>query len=143
MLEGRYTDAYLAEGGADAPRFTDEDLTVIAAPVDYVGISVCRPNVYVEPSEEPPGYRTIPISASHPKGGFGVAIVDREVMYWAPRHVHSLWNPKSIFITENGCAATDEIADDANIYDTDRLRFLRACLTQLQRVTSVGVPVRG
>ena len=26
MLEGRYTDAYLAAAGADAPRFTDEDL---------------------------------------------------------------------------------------------------------------------
>jgi hypothetical protein len=35
------------------------------------------------------------------------------------------------------------IAADGNVYDTDRVMFLRACLTQLQRATSVGVPVDG
>jgi beta-glucosidase len=58
MLEGRYTDAYLADAGADAPKFTDEDMTVISTPVDFVGINVYRPNVYVLASDEPPGYRT-------------------------------------------------------------------------------------
>jgi beta-glucosidase len=143
MLEGRYTDAYLAEAGTDAPKFTDEDLKVIATSVDFVGINVYRPNVYVAPSEEPTGYQTIPISASHPKMGSAWHIIDPEVMYWAPRHVKSLWNPESIFITENGCAAADVIADDGNVYDTDRVMFLRACLTQLQRATSEGVPVDG
>jgi beta-glucosidase len=31
MLEGRYTDAYLKEAGADAPKFTDDDLKVIGS----------------------------------------------------------------------------------------------------------------
>jgi beta-glucosidase len=143
MLEGRYTDAYLADAGEDAPKFTDEELKVIGTPLDYVGINVYRPNIYVAPSDEPPGYRTIPISASHPKMASAWHILDPEVMYWAPRHVKSLWGPESIFITENGCAAADVIADDGNIYDTDRVMFLRACLTQLQRATSEGVPVDG
>jgi beta-glucosidase len=104
---------------------------------------VYRPNVYVAPSDEPPGYRTIPISASHPKMASAWHIVDPEVMYWAPRHVKSLWDSDSIFITENGCAAADVIADDGHIYDTDRVMFLRACLTQLQRATSEGTPVHG
>ena len=55
MLEGRYTDAYLADAGSDAPRFTDEELTTIASPVDFAGINVYRPNVYVAPSGQPPG----------------------------------------------------------------------------------------
>src|SRR4051812_29302450 len=38
MLEGRYTDAYLAAAGAAAPRFTDEDMRAIASPVDFVGL---------------------------------------------------------------------------------------------------------
>jgi beta-glucosidase len=29
------------------------------------------------------------------------------------------------------------------VYDTDRIMFLRSYLTQLQRATSEGVPVRG
>ena len=34
-------------------------------------------------------------------------------------------------------------ADDGIVYDTDRIMFLRNYLTQLQRATSEGVPVRG
>jgi beta-glucosidase len=57
--------------------------------------------------------------------------------------VQSLWGAKSIFITENGCAASDVVADDGKVYDSDRIMFLRACLTQLQRATADGVPVNG
>jgi beta-glucosidase len=32
MLEGRYTDAFLAKAGADAPKFTDQDLQAIGSP---------------------------------------------------------------------------------------------------------------
>ena len=143
MLEGRYTDAYLAEAGGDAPRFTDEELKAVGSPVDFAGINVYRPNIYVAPSDEPPGYRAIPISASHPKMASAWHVFDPEVMYWAPRQVTSLWGPRPIFITENGCAGADEVSEDGNIYDSDRVMFLRACLSQLQRATSEGIPVRG
>ena len=43
MLEGRYTDAYLADAGADAPKFTPQDLEIIASPVDFVGLNVYSP----------------------------------------------------------------------------------------------------
>jgi beta-glucosidase len=64
-------------------------------------------------------------------------------MYWAPRNVAKLWNMKSIYITENGTSAADEPAADGNIYDVDRIMYLRNYLTQLQRATSEGVPVQG
>src|SRR5215831_10526031 len=143
MLEGCYTDEYLAEAGGGSPRFTDEELATIASPLDFVGINVYRPGWYVEPSEEPPGYREIPISASHPKMQSEWHLLDPEVMYWAPRQMQSIWGAKSIFVTENGCAASDVVADDDRVYDTDRVMFLRACLGQLQRATAEGVPVDG
>lgn len=46
-------------------------------------------------------------------------------------------------ITENGCAGDEVIADDGHIYDTDRIMFVRAHLTQLQRAGADGVPVKG
>jgi beta-glucosidase len=70
-------------------------------------------------------------------------IVDPEVMYWAPRHLQSLWNAQAIFITENGCAAADVVSDDGHVYDSDRVMFLRGCLGQLQRATAEGTPVDG
>jgi beta-glucosidase len=143
MLEGRYTDAYLARTGADAPTFTDEELKIIASPLDFVGVNVYKPNCYVAPSDEPPGYRTIPINASHPKMQSSWHVFDPEALYWAPKQVQSLWGARSIYITENGCAASDVVAEDGKVYDSDRVMFLRAYLTQLQRATSEGVPVDG
>src|SRR5262245_52229724 len=67
MLEGRYTDRYLATTGDDAPRFTDDEMRAIASPLDFVGINVYRPNSYVVPADGPEGYREIPFNASHPK----------------------------------------------------------------------------
>ena len=143
MLEGKYTEAYLAEAGGDSPKFTDDELTTIASPLDFVGINVYRPGWYVEPSDEPPGYREIPINASHPKMQSSWHVLDPEVMYWAPRQMQSIWGATSIFITENGCAASDVVAENGKVYDSDRVMFLRACLTQLQRATAEGVPVDG
>jgi beta-glucosidase len=67
MLEGRYTDQHLASAGGQTPRFTDQELQTIGCPLDFVGINVYKPGWYVEPSEEPPGYRAIPINASIPR----------------------------------------------------------------------------
>jgi beta-glucosidase len=143
MLESRYTDAYLANAGADAPSFTDEDLAIIGSPVDFVGVNLYRPSFYAAPSDEPPGYRELPINESHPKMHSSWHLLEPEVMYWAPRFLKSLWNPASIFITENGCAALDKVDDDGKVYDSDRVMFLRAHLSQLQRATEEGIPVDG
>jgi beta-glucosidase/6-phospho-beta-glucosidase/beta-galactosidase len=64
-------------------------------------------------------------------------------MYWAPRQVAKLWGVKSIYITENGASASDQPVADGNVYDLDRIMYLRNYLTQLQRATSEGVPVLG
>jgi beta-glucosidase len=143
MLEGRYTDAYLANAGADAPEFTPEDLAIISSPVDFVGVNLYRPSIYVAPSNEPSGFRLVPINESHPKMQSSWHLLGPEVMYWATRFVTALWNPASIYVTENGCAALDVVADDGKVYDSDRVMFLRAHLSELQRATEEGVPVDG
>jgi beta-glucosidase len=143
MLEGKYTDAYLKDAGKDAPKFTDEELKIIASPLDFVGINCYRPTVYVLTSDQAPGWRDIPFAKGHPKMSTTWLTVGPEALYWAPKFVQSLWNPKEIFITENGCGTDDVLADDGKVYDTDRIMFLRACLTQLQRATAAGVPVKG
>ena len=61
----------------------------------------------------------------------------------APRRCNGPQVAKEIFITENGCVTDDVLADDGTVYDTDRIMFLRAYLTQLQRATADGVPVKG
>jgi beta-glucosidase len=143
MLEGKYPDSYLKEAGKDAPRFTVDDLTIISSPLDFVGINVYKPTRYVLASEQAPGWREIPFAKSHPKMFNSWLTLGPEAIYWAPKIVQSLWKAKEIFITENGCASDDVVADDGKVYDTDRVMFLRSYLEQLQRATADGVPVKG
>ena len=143
MLEGRYTDAYLERAAEDAPTFTDDELRTIASPVDFVGLNVYRPAVYVSPFDGPSGYRAVPFNASHPRMRSEWHVLAPEVLYWAPRLVANLWRPESIFVTENGCGAADVVSPDGSVYDTDRIMFLRAHLAELQRATAEGVPVDG
>jgi beta-glucosidase len=55
MLESQYTDACLKAGGKDASKVTSDDLTIIGTPVDFVGINVYRPSIYVLASDKSPG----------------------------------------------------------------------------------------
>ena len=143
MLEGRYTDIYLAGQGKDAPRFTDEELSTISSPVDFLGINVYGPTTYVVADEGTPGYRPVPFSPSHPRMHSAWQPVGPEALYWAPKLVQSVWNPAEMYVTENGCAADDHMADDGRIYDTDRVMYVRDNLTHLQRATAEGAPVMG
>jgi len=143
MLEGRYTDAYLAKAGADAPKFTASDLEIIASPVDFVGLNVYSPGLHVLASEAAPGYATVKIPSSYPRMASEWLTVGPEALYWAPRHAAKLWNVKDIYITENGASAADRPAADGMVYDIDRVMYLRNYLTHLQRATAEGVPVRG
>jgi beta-glucosidase len=143
MLEGKYTDGSLKEAGKDAPKFTDEDLKIIASPLDFVGINVYKPEVYLLASDQAPGWREIPFSKSHPSMFSRWLTFGPEALYWAPKFVHSLWGAKEIHITESGTATDDVLASDGTVYDTDRIMYLRNYLTQLQRATADGVPVKG
>ncbi|EWT02088.1 beta-glucosidase [Intrasporangium oryzae NRRL B-24470] len=145
MLEGRYTDAYLEAAGADAPAFTDADLAVIGSPLDFVGVNIYQTNFYVRASDDvathPLGYEVLPFQPSHPHFA-SWHHVSPESIYWGPRLIQSVWDPAEIYITENGCAATDELVDGA-VADTARVMFLRSYLGELQRATAEGARVKG
>jgi beta-glucosidase len=143
MLEGKYTDAYLASAGNDAPRYTEEDLRIISSPVDFVGLNVYMPDSYVVAADNAQGYELIPLPASFPHMEAPWLKFGPEAMYWAPRHAAKVWGVKSIYITENGTSAVDAPTRDGKLHDVDRIVYLRNYLTQLQRATSEGVPVLG
>jgi len=111
--------------------------------LDFVGINVYKPDVYVLASDEASGWSEIPYAKGHPTMFNKWLTFGPEAMYWAPKFVQSLWGVKEIFITENGCASDDELTTDGKVYDTDRIMYLRSYLTQLQRASADGVPVKG
>jgi beta-glucosidase len=143
MLEGKYTDAFLAYAGANAPKFTPEEVRIISSPVDFVGLNVYMPNHYVVAGDDGHDFALMPFAATYPHMDSSWLRIGPEAMYWAPRLAAKLWNLKSIYITENGTSAADQVAPDGKVYDVDRIMYLRNYLTHLNRATSEGLPVRG
>jgi beta-glucosidase len=143
MLEGKYTDAFLASAGADAPKFTAEDLAIIASPIDFLGLNVYKPDRYVVAADNESGFALAPFPASFPHMYSDWLRLAPEAMYWSPRHAARLWGVRSIYITENGTSARDEPDAGGHVQDLDRVMYLRNYLTQLQRAIAEGVPVQG
>ena len=76
-------------------------------------------------SDQPPGYREVPFNVSHPKMFSAWHRLAPRVAVLVAAAAASLWKPKEIYITENGCAASDELAADGNVYDSDRVMYLQ------------------
>lgn len=143
MLEGKYTDGFLEFSGKDAPKFTPEELKIIGAKNDFVGLNIYAPQFYIAASDKKPGWRVLPFPASFPHMNSDWLRIGPEVIYWTSRLTAKVWNVDNIFITENGTSSEDKLSADGKVYDLDRVSFLRNYLVQLQRATAEGVPVRG
>jgi beta-glucosidase len=107
-----------------------------------VGLNVYQPE-YARASESPSGYAVATRPTSFPQMASPWLFVGPEGMYWAVRTTTELWQPRAIFITENGCSSEDSPQRDGRIEDTDRVMFLRNYLTHLRRAAVEGYPVRG
>jgi beta-glucosidase len=143
MLEGKYTDGFLEFNGAAAPKFTAGELKIISSPNDFVGLNIYAPQFYVVASDRKPGFTVLPFPASFPHMNSDWLRIGPETIYWVPRLAAKIWNIETIYISENGTSSTDEPTADGRVYDLDRIMYLRNYLTQLQRATAEGVPVRG
>jgi beta-glucosidase len=142
IQEGKYTDLYLKRLGAAAPKFTAEELAIIGSKIDFTGINIYTP-AYVRADSSEKGYAMVKPPASYPHMFSGWLDIGPEALYWAPKLVSTIWGVKEMYITENGASSADVVTPDGEIYDTDRVMYLRNYLTQLHRAVAEGVPVKG
>lgn len=142
VLEGKYTDEYLAEEGANAPEFTPEDMRLIGGRLDFVGIN-CYAPAYFRAADNRQGFAPVPNPPSYPHMASPWLFIGPQILYWGPRHLKEIWNVNNVLITENGCSADDKVAADGHIYDTDRVMYLRNHFVQAHRAISEGWPLTG
>jgi beta-glucosidase len=142
ILEGRYTERYLASLGEDPPHFTAEEMRAISAPLDALGLNFYT-STYVRASHSPAQYEALPLPADFPRMASSWLTVSPECLHWGPRLVHECWKPKAIYITENGCSANDTVSAGGEVLDTGRTMYLRNCLSQLGQALAEGAPVKG
>ena len=143
ILEGKYTEHYLEYAGKDAPKFTADELKIIGSKIDFVGLNIYAPQFYIIPKDKKPGFDVAPFPASFPHMNSEWLRIGPETAYWVPKVTAKVWNVDHIFISENGTSSEDKIAADGNVYDLDRIMYLRNYLLQLQRAIAEGAPVRG
>jgi beta-glucosidase len=142
LEEGRYSDLYLKRLGANAPKFSAEEMNIIKSPMDFVGLNIYQPT-YVRADDSEQGYALIHPPTSFPHMYSPWLYVGPEAIYWAPKLVAEIWKVNELYITENGASSSDQLAPDGHVYDSDRVMYLRNYLTQLHRAVSEGVPVKG
>lgn len=143
ILEGQYTEGYLDYAGANAPKFTAEELKIIGSKIDFVGLNIYAPQFYIVPKATKPGFDVAPFPASFPHMNSEWLRIGPETAYWVPRLTAKVWDVDTLFISENGTSSEDKIAADGKVYDLDRIMYLRNYLVQLQRAIADGAPVRG
>jgi beta-glucosidase len=142
IQEGRYTDAYLKRLGANAPKFTPEDMKIIGGRLDFAGLNIYQPT-YIRADGSEKGYAIVPPPASYPHMYSPWITIGPEAIYWAPKIAAKLWRIPAIYITENGASSADVLTPEGTVLDTDRVMYLRNYLTQLHRGVSESVPVKG
>jgi beta-glucosidase len=141
IMTGRYP-ADLLTDAAKPPVIAPGDMAAIGSPLDFVALNVYAPLYVRAAPDTAQGYAVVPRPRAFPTMDLDWLMVGPEVAYWAARHVSEVWKPKSIYISENGCAAGDRLAN-GRVDDTDRVMFLRNYVANVQRAVQEGYPLHG
>ncbi len=144
LFEGRYLEEFRAEAGADMPEHDERELAIIAGETDFLGLNIYTAQYVAADAAAPSGYRLLPWTESFPKLDMPWNFFVPEALYYEPLFCHRLWKVKSIYISENGCAALDRPQKDSGqIDDIDRVHFLRSYLGAVRQAIADGVPLDG
>lgn len=143
-LTGKYSPALLAQLGSNAPDIETGDLETIHQPLDAVGLNLYT-GVYVRAIDNELGYEFLDLPKGYPKMNMPWLSILPECIYWGIRHIsETVERPDlPVFITENGCAAQDEVNAKGEVIDTDRIMYLRQHLKSAQRAIREGYPLKG
>lgn len=143
-LTGAYSPDLLEQLGDNAPSMQEGDMAIIHQPLDALGLNLYS-GFYVRAIDRDPGYEILGYPQGYPKMDMPWLNIVPDCIYWAVRHVaETLQRPDlPLWITENGCAAQDNVTDQGEVLDSDRIFFLREYLRSAHRAISEGYPLQG
>jgi beta-glucosidase len=143
-LTGAYSPLLLEQLQDKAPDIQPGDLATIHQPLDSLGFNVYS-GVYVRAAETPQGYEVLPFPKGYPRLHMPWLYLVPDSLYWGVRHVSETLNRPDlkVIISENGCAAEDELTPQGEVLDLDRIEYLRQYLRSAHRAVSEGYPLIG
>ncbi|WP_026735568.1 GH1 family beta-glucosidase [Fischerella sp. PCC 9605] len=143
-LTGNYSPVMLEELGENAPDIQSGDLEIIHQPLDAIGLNIYT-GTYVRAVDNEKGYEFLNLPKGYPRMHMPWLNIVPESIYWGIRHISETLgrNDLPVFITENGCAAEDEVTANGEVIDTDRIMYLRQYLKSAHRAISEGYLLKG
>ena len=137
VLLGRYPEAVreLAAGTAD-------DLPVISAPIDFLGVNYYFPELVRADPDTVFGTAPVPWPDA-PRTAFDWPVVPSgltDTLTWLRDRYPGL---PPVYITENGAAYDDAVGPDGAVHDPDRVAYLDTHLRAVRAAIDAGVAVRG
>jgi beta-glucosidase len=141
LYKGEYPADILELYGPFAPKMEAGDTQAMAAPTDFLGINYyARSVVGAGDGENPLDVRFV-----RPEGDY--TAMDWEIyprgFYNLIMRIHRDYAPATIYITENGAAFDDPVAEDGKVHDADRQKFLEGYISEVSHAIEDGAPVKG
>jgi beta-glucosidase len=143
-LTGDYHWALFDDPDMAAPYdIRDGDLQTIAQPLDRLGFNVYT-GFHVVPADDARGFRILDLPPGYPRLDMPWLHIVPEALYWGVRMVSESLGRTDlpIYISENGAACQDQLQGD-QVWDTDRIHYLRSYLSWALRGVSEGLPLKG
>ncbi|GGW78155.1 GH1 family beta-glucosidase [Alteromonas halophila] len=139
ILHGQYP-ALLAElPDAHKPEIHGEDMAIIAAPIDFLGVNYyTRARVKDDGSEDP---CLLPPPDDCEKTAMGWEVYPNGLEDLLLQ-LHRDYTLPPLIITENGLASDDHLID-GHVDDTDRIRYLQSHMDAVTRAVKQGVHITG
>lgn len=138
VLLGHYPEDGLAMYEPYLPKMSEEDMRLIAEPIDVYGQNIY--NGYAVRMGENGQPEVVPRKPGHPCTAVGWPVTP-ECLYWGPKFLYERYH-KPLIITENGMACHDEVSADGKVHDPNRIDFLKRYLHQLKRASD-EIDLRG
>jgi beta-glucosidase len=142
IFRGHYPPDILELYSANAPKVLPGDMAIISRRIDFLGINYySRGIVRFNPKAGPLQAEGVaPEGAEFTEMGWEIyppGIYEIIMRVWKD------YQPKKIYITENGAAFADEIAPDGGVHDQKRIDYLREHFIQAHKAIEEGANLCG
>lgn len=136
---GHYTEEGMEKFKEYLPKITEEDMKLISEPLDFMGVNIYN-GYYIKAGKNgEPEFLDFPHGFPRTSCNWPVT---PECLYWGLRFVYERYH-MPVYVTENGMACHDLVSPDGRVHDSNRIDFLDAYISQVQKAADEGVDVRG
>jgi len=140
LYNGQYPDDMWEIFGELVPKIDDGDLKEISVPTDFLGVNYYSRSTIGHGDESPLQLRWEKPDVEYTDMGWQVY---PDGLYNTLSRIHRDYAPGDMYVTENGAAYKDVVAEDGIVYDEGRTAYIQEHVAAVGRAVADGVPVRG